>query len=331
MRAFVMDGPGRGSVVEVPDPRIGDYDAEVEMLWCGVCSSTDKMLRAGTFRGGVSYPSILGHESVGRVTAVGSGVRTLAVGDLVTRPAAYRAESAPLAMHWGGFAERGVIHDIRSEAEDRGMTPGTAPWVRLESGSDPLSAALAISLSETFSVACREDLLGATVVVVGTGVAGLSLMRYASLLGAARVIAVGRRAERLEQAADAGATETLLADDAAGELRRRQDADIVFEASGQASMVDIEYGWLRPGGRLVVYSAPAGTAELDLMAAPRDVRLSVASTQETAVLPGILRLVQSGYLDVDSFVTLRVDLPDIGVAFDAIDRGEVVKAMVRLT
>jgi Zn-dependent alcohol dehydrogenase len=80
-----------------------------------------------------------------------------------------------------------------------------------------------------------------------------------------------------------------------------------------------------------VYSAPAATAELDLMAAPRDVRLSVASTQETAVLPGILRLVQSGYLDVDSFVTLRVDLPDIGVAFDAIDRGEVVKAMVRLT
>lgn len=325
-----MDGPGRGSVVEVPEPRIGDYDAEVEMLWCGVCSSTDKMLRAGTFRGGVSYPSILGHESVGRVTAVGSGVRALAVGDLVTRPAAYGAGSAPLAMHWGGFAERGVVHDARSEAEDRGLVPDAVPWVRLEPGSDPVSAALAISLSETFSVACREDLLGATVVVVGTGVAGLSLMRYASLLGASRVIGVGRRAERLEQAARAGATETLFADDAADELGRRHDADIVFEASGQASMVDIEYGWLRPGGRLVVYSAPAGTAELDLMAAPRDVALRVASTQETAVLPGILRLVQSGYLDVDSFVTLRVDLPDIGAAFDAIDRGEVVKAMVRL-
>lgn len=325
-----MDGPGHGSVVEVPDPRIGDYDAEVEMLWCGVCSSTDKMLRVGTFRGGVSYPSILGHESVGRVTAVGSGVRALAVGDLVTRPAAYSAESAPLAMHWGGFAERGVVHDIRSEAEDQKLTPGIAPWVRLEPGSDPLSAALAISLSETFSVACRENLLGATVVVVGTGIAGLSLMRYASLLGAARVIGVGRRAERLEQAARAGATETLLAGDAAGELKWRHDADIVFEASGQSSMVDIEYGWLRPGGRLVVYSAPADTAALDLIAAPRDVTLSVASTHETAVLPGILRLVQSGYLDVDSFVTLHVDLPDIGVAFDAIDRGEVVKAMVRL-
>jgi hypothetical protein len=30
----------------VPDPRIGHYDAEVEMLWCEVCSSTDKMLPA---------------------------------------------------------------------------------------------------------------------------------------------------------------------------------------------------------------------------------------------------------------------------------------------
>ncbi|UFU05978.1 hypothetical protein [Ruania halotolerans] len=40
------------------------------------------------------------------------------------------------------------------------------------------------------------------------------------------------------------------------------------------------------------------------------------------MLPGIPRPVQSGYLDIDSFVTLRVDLPDIGAAFDAIDRGE---------
>lgn len=330
MQAFVMDGPGRGSVVEVPDPRIGDYDAEVEMLWCGVCSSTDKMLRTGTFRGGVTYPSILGHESVGRVTVVGSGVRALAVGDLVTRPAAYSAESAPLAQHWGGFAERGVVHDIRSEAEDHEFSPSDVPWVRLGPDSDPLSAALAISLSETFSVACRENLLGATVVVVGTGIAGLSLMRYASLLGAARVIGVGRRAERLEQAAQAGATETLLVDDAPGELKRRHDADIVFEASGQSSMVDIEYAWLRQGGRLVVYSAPPNTAELDLMAAPHDVTLSVASTRETAVLPGILRLVQSGYLDANSFVTNRVDLSHIGDAFEAIDRGEVVKAMVQL-
>ncbi|NNC12876.1 zinc-binding dehydrogenase [Planctomonas sp. JC2975] len=314
----------------MPDPQIGEYDAEVEMLWCGVCSSTDKMLRTGTFRGGVSYPSILGHESVGRVVAVGPTVRNLTVGDLVTRPAAYSAGVAPLAMHWGGFAERGVVHDFRAESEDRGTSRGTAPWVRLEPGTDPVAAALAISLSETFSVACREDLLGATVVVVGTGVAGLSLMRYASLLGAAHVIGVGRRAERLALAASAGATETLLADDAPVELARRREADVVFEASGQASMVGVEYGWLRRGGRLVVYSAPERTAEVDLMAAPRDVTLRVASTQETAVLPNIVRLVESGYLAIDEFVTLRVDLPDIANAFDAIGRGEVVKALVRL-
>lgn len=330
MRAFVMDGPGSGSVVEVPDPRAGDYDAEVELLWCGVCSSTDRMLRAGTFRGGVSYPSILGHESVGRVTAIGSGVRNLAVGDLVTRPAAYAPESAPLAMHWGGFAERGVVRDLRAEAEDHDAVAAAAPWVRLEPGTDPESAALAISLSETFSVICREDLVGKTVVVVGTGVAGLSLMRFASLLGAARIIGVGRRAARLDAAALAGATETLLAEDAAAELARRRDADLVFEASGQASMVGTGLGWLRTGGRLIVYSAAEDAAALDLMAAPRDVDLRVASTHETAVLPGVVRLVESGALGLESFVTLRVDLPDIASAFEAIERGDVVKALVRL-
>src|ERR1700761_8891186 len=102
MRAFLMTAAGSGGVAEVGDPAVGEYDAEVEMVVCGICNSTDRMLRTGTFAPGVSYPSILGHESVGRVTTVGSRVRYLKPGQLVTRCSAYGWDNPPIAMHWGG-------------------------------------------------------------------------------------------------------------------------------------------------------------------------------------------------------------------------------------
>jgi len=114
MKALVMEAAGSAAVTEVGDPVAGDYEAAVEMVVCGVCNSTDRMLRTGTFAPGVSYPSILGHESVGRITAVGGQVRYLRPGQLVTRCSAYGWDDPPIRMYWGGLAERGVVRDTRA-------------------------------------------------------------------------------------------------------------------------------------------------------------------------------------------------------------------------
>jgi 2-desacetyl-2-hydroxyethyl bacteriochlorophyllide A dehydrogenase len=330
MLAYVMEAPGVGGVREVPEPEAGDYDATVEMVACGICSSTDKMLRQGTFRGGVSFPSILGHESVGRVVSVGARVRNLRPGQLITRASAYSPYAAPLEMYWGGFAERGVVTDwaaLRDDDPDTGLAPRFDQRV-FEEGPDPLSIAVGISLSETFSVAVRHDVVGKTVAVTGTGIAGLSFMAYARLLGAARVIGVGRRQARLELAARAGADVTALTDDVDGLARELGGIDVVFEASGQAEMVGRAYDWLKPAGKLVIYSAPEATASLDLMAGPRDATVEVASTHETAVLPGIVSMVEGGALDRELFLTHSYAFADIAEAFDEIGRGSVVKAVV---
>lgn len=330
MLAYVMEGPGRGGVREVPEPAAGDYDAMVEMLACGVCSSTDKMLRMGTFSLGVSFPSILGHESVGRVVKVGERVQNFKPGDLITRPGAYVPDDAPLDLYWGGFAERGVVTDWSALVTDgqTGNRAARSDQVRLPTSTDPVAASLSISLSETFSVVVRHDLLGRNVAVVGTGIAGLSMISYAKLLGAARVVAVGRRKERLELARAVGADEALLGVDARRAAADLGGFDVVFEASGQADMAAAGFGWLKPGGQCVVYSAPDTPAAVDLFASPRDATLSVASTAEASVLPGILRLVETGALDLDTFVTHRYPFADIDRAFADIANGSVVKAMI---
>ncbi|GAA4981524.1 zinc-binding dehydrogenase [Actinopolymorpha pittospori] len=330
MLAYVMDGPGRGGLEELPDPTIGDYDVAVRMLACGVCSSTDKMLRLGTFSLGVTYPSILGHESVGRVVRVGDRVRSYQVGDLLTRPSAYRPDRAPMDMYWGGFAEQGVVTDWAALSEDR-QTCELRPrsdQVRLPGSTDAVRAALSISLSETFSVIVRHDILGKTVAVVGTGVAGLSFGAYAKMLGAAQVIAVGRRAPRLELAERLGADRGVLADDAASAIAESGGADFVFEASGQAKMIAHAYRWLKPGGHAVVYSAPDSPTQMDLFKSPRDATLTVASTREAAVLPGVVRMLDGGVINPDELVTHRYPFSEIAAAFEAIERGEVVKAVI---
>lgn len=332
MLAYVMDGPGRGGLQEVPDPVGGDYDAVVEMLTCGVCSSTDKMLRMGTFTLGVTYPSILGHESVGRVVQVGSAVRSYRVGDLVTRPAAFRPDNSPLELYWGGFAERGIVTDWTALAADGREEAGRRDdQVRLPASTDPELAALSISLSETFSVIARHDLIGRTVGVVGTGVAGLSFVAHAKLLGAAHVLVVGRRQERIDLATALGADSGALADTAAAAAAVLGGLDFVFEASGQAAMVADSYRWLKAGGRSVVYSAPDALTQMDLFASPRDAALTVASTHEAAVLPGMVRLLSGGVYDLEQFVTSRYAFADIDDAFADIGSGDVVKAVVSFT
>ena len=177
----------------------GDYDAEVDMVVCGICNSTDRMLRQGTFAPGVTYPSILGHESVGRVTAIGDRVRYLEPGQLVTRCSAYGWDGPADADVLGRFRRAG--RRARLEGLARGPSRGEIGRQlsshRLRPEQSPEDIAVAISLAETWSIAAEAGgMVGAVVGVSGTGIAGLSLVAYARLLGAERVVCVGRRPER---------------------------------------------------------------------------------------------------------------------------------------
>ncbi len=332
MRAYVMESPGRGRLTELADPEIGDYDALVRMVVCGICSSTDRMLRRGTFAN-VAYPSILGHEAVGRIVELGRQVRHLRVGDLVTRPSAYRPDGSPINMHWGGMSELGVVTDSRSWGDDHPDLPAPpqSNSVSFDGSLDPEVIALSISLSETFSVIVRENLLRSNVGVVGTGIAGLSFIRYAKLLGAARVVAIGRRPERLALAERLGADAVASSLDDGPERAAAVTGglDVVFESSGDASMIGRAHGWLRRGGRTLVYSAPETPSSIDLWSGPRDAALIVASTDETAVLPQVVGLTAAGVLERDLFVSHRYPFADIERAFADVDEHrDVVKAML---
>jgi L-iditol 2-dehydrogenase len=102
--------------------------------------------------------------------------------------------------------------------------------------------------------------LGDTVLVQGTGAVGLSAIALARLSGAARVIAIGAPADRLDLARGMGADVTI---DVAhtGEARRLEmirdltrglGVDVAIEAAGSARAVEEALNLIRDGGRYVI-------------------------------------------------------------------------------
>ena len=88
-------------------------EALVQVEVCGICNSTDWKIIEGEFVSG-SYPILLGHESCGRVIAVGERVRSFRVGDRVLR---FRLQDAHVPYPggrscWGGFVERAIVVDV---------------------------------------------------------------------------------------------------------------------------------------------------------------------------------------------------------------------------
>jgi D-arabinose 1-dehydrogenase-like Zn-dependent alcohol dehydrogenase len=94
MKAVVVEDANRVCVREVPDPpKPGPYQALTRNVCASICNATDLKIAHRKLYFVTDYPTILGHEGVGRVIEVGRNARSFRVGDLVSRPqAAHRPQ-----------------------------------------------------------------------------------------------------------------------------------------------------------------------------------------------------------------------------------------------
>ena len=192
MRAAIVPQPGRIELVEIPEPKYGDYEARVEILACSICSGTDSHIVYGQFPWR-AYPCVLGHESIGRVVEVGPAVRNLRPGDLVLRPTAVRPGETlgGYSSMFGSFAEIGIVADAAAIVADtpRGETPKLPPFATAQQvmppDFDPDLAGAFITFKETLSFLQRLGVqVGKSVLILGSGTVGLSFAYGAKLMGA---------------------------------------------------------------------------------------------------------------------------------------------------
>lgn len=343
MKALIVTKEHRLELQHISPPKPGPFEALVKIMACGICSTTDTELIKGTQPYHKEYPCLLGHEAVGEVIEIGAGVKNFKPGNWVTRPAGILPGSTRdgLTSAWGGYAEYGLVTDIKSMAAagNHSMDEDYTALRQnvLHGGKDVglEACVLSIALAETFNWCQKLDLANASVCINGTGIAGLSLALWAKLAKAKQVIVLGRRNERLQLAAALGADEVVnIREKPAVETVRQLSnggVDFFLEATGVPSQMETAIRSVKNGGTLGVYGvAPNNKYELDWRWLPVDIRITRHEPQEHLSRQDVIKLMQEGKIPVEKLMTHQWPMEDFDVAFKAVQSGEVVKSMLRL-
>jgi L-iditol 2-dehydrogenase len=315
-RAAVLT-PERSIVIEdraVPEP--GPREVLVEIAAVGVCGSDVHYYehgRIGDFV--VDAPLVLGHESAGRVAALGAGATRHAIGDRVTlepgvpcgRCRECRAGRYNLCPHVvflatppvdGAFTNFVAIHEDFAFALPDALSDEAGALM------EPLSVGI---------WACRRAGVkaGDHVLITGAGPIGLLAMQVARASGASVTIS-DLSEPRLALAERTGADRVVRGDLSAVE------ADVLIECSGHPAALAGGIAALRPAGTAVVVGmGPGATAEVPLaLIQSREIWLT-GTFRYANTYPAAIELVASGRVDVEAIVTGHFGLDDAEAALRA--------------
>jgi (R,R)-butanediol dehydrogenase/meso-butanediol dehydrogenase/diacetyl reductase len=324
VRSATVSAPQRLDISEseVPDPVEGHV--AVRIGYCGVCGTdvhgfeTPEMLP----------PAVFDHEWMGAVIAVGPGVDTVRTGDRVV--AAVGPQCGRCSMCRAGWAE----HCDTVFAEANGVSPDAPPHggfathlivsqrrvMRVLDDLTDVQAAVVEPTAVTFHAVKRTaPRLGSVVVVQGAGPIGLLTAQHARSAGAGRTLIVEPVAARRDAAAALGFPQVFEPGDAfAGAVKDATDgrgADVLFECTGVASLLQPSAELVRRGGTLSLLGYPITQSSVsygDWQSRELRVVGSLAYTHEDFL--GAMRSIASGAVDVDALITSTVglaDLPDV--------------------
>jgi threonine dehydrogenase-like Zn-dependent dehydrogenase len=342
------------TIEELPLPPLVDGAVVGRMVMAGVCG-TDVHILHGKVP--IKLPTILGHENVARVEAIGGREtiyditgQAVKVGELITwlpkscmkcynctilgdqakceRRIGYGgwlpADQHPYLV--GGFAERVWL---LPESDIVVIPPGVPPEGVV------LGDALRIMVHGLERIGGLD--YGDTVVVQGCGPVGMMAMLLARDAGAGRIIVIGAPASRLQLAREFGADETLDITtmpaeeriDRVLELTQGRGADVVLECAGVPAAVPEGLAMTRINGRYLIagHYGDAGTVPLNPhLINKKQIRIDGAwSAANRHFLRG-LELLRK--LPVEKLVTHRFALAEVNQALMAAQGQAVLKAVI---
>ncbi|HEY4174327.1 MAG TPA: zinc-binding dehydrogenase [Rhodopila sp.] len=289
MKAWVLGDPGQLNFTEKPTPVPGRAEVLVRIDAVAICATDLEIIYHGPpalIEGGMPFNKRFtpGHEYMGTVVALSTGVDEYAIGDRVTveihagcgqckrcREGMYtschnyglnygdvnKGHRANGFTTDGGFAEYAVNHintlihiegSMSDEEATLVVTAGTAMYGLTELGG---------------------LVAGESVVVTGPGPIGLMAVAVAKALGASPVILTGTRDNRLKMGTELGADHVVNArvEDAVEAVRRLnggKGVDYVIECSGAPNAINEAASMLNRGGRICLAAFPHDPATIDI-------------------------------------------------------------------
>ena len=363
MRAVVFSGVDRPiEIMDVDLAPPGPGEVRVKIAAAGVCHS-DLHVRRGEWA--VPTPLVMGHEGSGTVIEIGAGVTSLREGDHVVlswvAPCGKcryclagkeaRCQVAATIVAPGGVLQDGtsrlsrngeVIYHylgVSSFAEEAVVSASGAVKIRDDAPLDTMAlvgCAVATGVGAVTNTANVE--IGSTVVVIGCGGVGLSVVQGARLAGAEQIIAIDIRPDKTAIALTMGATDALnVANvDPVEALRELlpNGADYVFDAIGMTKTTEQAIQMLGLGGAAVVVGLPPTGARASfepLVLAEADQKIlgsNYGSVRPAIDLPMLVDRYMAGELLLDELVSARRPLDQAVASLDDLQNGVALRTLL---
>ncbi len=359
-RAAIAYRPNQPMVIDTIDvDPPGPGEVLVEIKATGLCH-TDLSAVEGKTSAMIHFPGIAGHEAGGVVVEVGPGVTSLAVGDHVIpfmcsecghcsycqSPKTNLCEEMFTGhdqvsrcscngqrlfsfFDLGTFANFGVYREINLAKVRK-----DAPFEQIAY----LGCGATTGLGAVLFTAKVEA--GATVIVLGLGGIGLSIVQGARIAEASRIIAVDTNPAKEALARKMGATEFVnpktLGKDLVAHLLdiTGGGADYTFEAVGAIATMRQAFACTRMGwGICTIVGLPPEGAAMDVI--PFDLLMgrtlkgsSLGGAKCRTHLPLLVDQLMEGKFDLESLITHKLSLDQINDGYDMMRRGEGIRSVV---
>lgn len=345
MKAVVVYGTGDVRYEEYPEPQVTAGTVKIRVKACGICGSDIPRVWKN---GAHSYPIILGHEFSGYVTELGSGVEHINVGDHIAGVPLIPCMRCQDCMK-GNYSQCKHYSFIGSRQQgafaDYVVVPA-ANIVKL----DPSVPFVSGAMFEPATVALHGIRInhytgGKKVLILGGGTVGCFTLQWARILGASRIVVVGRDKEHLALSKDLGADfiVSTLDDDYKEQLRRlseNQGYDYVFETAGSTAMMQLAFEMAANQSHVCF----VGTPTQDLTFSPKlwenlnrkEMKLTGSWMSCTSPFPGTewemtQHFVANGQLKIDPrMIFKQYSMENAKEAFDLFAPGGKVKGRVML-
>lgn len=337
MRGVVMHAPGDVRVEDREKPTITrPTDAVIRIAATCICGSD-----LWPYRGAnpVDHDP-MGHEYVGVVEALGDEVQTLEVGDFVV--GSFMASDNTCEICRAGYQSR-CVHVVPmgrygTQAE-YALIPhadGTLVVTPGQPDADLIPSLLAASDvlgTGWFAAVAAEVGPGKTVAVVGDGAVGLLGVLAARELGAERIIAMSRHADRQALAREFGATDIVeeRGDEGVARIKELTDglgAHSVIEAVGTQESMMQAIRSTRPGGHVGYVGVSHDVALPGEELFFSGVHLHGGPAPVRRFLPELIQLIWDRKIDPGKVFDLTLPLEDAAEGYRAMDERRATKVLL---
>lgn len=339
MKALVYHGPGLKALEDRPKPELREAgDAIIKLVKTTICGTDLHILKGDVPT--CTPGRILGHEGVGIVDSVGTGVTTVKQGDHVLIScisSCGKCEYCRRGMYshctTGGWILGNQIDGTQAEYV-RTPHADTSLYPIPASADEEALVMLSDILPTGFECGVLNGKVapGSSVAIVGCGPIGLAALLTAQFYSPAELIMIDRDDKRLDIARKFGATHTINSAsgqviDKVKELTGGKGVDTAIEAVGVPATFELCEDIVAPGGRIANIGVHGSKVDLHLERLWSQNISITTRLVDTVTTPMLLKTVQSRKIKPGQLITHRFPLDRILDAYDTFSRASDTGAL----